>query len=84
MSDKKPEYFEIKASELQGSGDFNCPKCGTAISPEDKGEKKYRVTGTRTYRDVLASMTIGCNCGSQTKIKGLSAKPLQRFQYCVV
>ncbi len=43
MSDKKPECFEIKASELQDSGDFNCPKCGTAISPEDKGEKNIEL-----------------------------------------
>jgi tRNA(Ile2) C34 agmatinyltransferase TiaS len=58
MPVKKPKYFEIKASKLQGSGDFNCPKCGTAISPEDRDEKNYRIIGTRTYRDVLAPMTM--------------------------
>jgi predicted RNA-binding Zn-ribbon protein involved in translation (DUF1610 family) len=84
MTSKKPKYFEKDVRRLEGKGEFPCPGCGTTISPEDKKEENYRLIRTRTRRDELASVTIDCNCGSQIKIKGFSAKPLQRFQYCTV
>jgi len=40
---KKPESFTIDLSNVEGSGEVTCPKCGIKISPDDQTEETYTI-----------------------------------------
>jgi len=37
------KLFRVDLTKIRGKGDFDCPKCGTKISPHDRTEKRYRI-----------------------------------------
>ena len=39
----KPSVYRVDLREIDGEGDFPCPKCGILISPDDEGETVYSI-----------------------------------------
>ncbi len=51
----------IDLTELDGSGDISCPKCGSIISPDDETQDAYIILETVMKEDNLDKMTLKCN-----------------------
>ena len=65
------KLFTIDLTKIAGKGDFNCPKCGVRISPDDRTEKKYRILEAVMKQDELDGVTLQCNrCESQILLTG--------------
>lgn len=68
------KLFRIDMKKIRGKGDFNCPKCGTKISPDDRTEKQYRILEALMKEDELDAVTLQCNrCASQIQLTGFNA-----------
>ena len=67
----KEDSFTVDFAETKGDGSFECPKCGTTISPEDESEVTYQIIDTKIVNDQLAELDVACNtCGSRIKVSG--------------
>lgn len=76
---KQSSVYKVDLTQIQGDGDFPCPKCGITISPDDETETVYTILETRVKRDVLEELVILCNsCGSKIRLVGFL--PSQPFQ----
>jgi hypothetical protein len=63
--------FTIDLTEVDGDGSFPCPKCGTAISPEDETEEFYKILETKVSNDELVELTVECStCQSVIRLTG--------------
>ena len=52
---------------------FDCPKCGIKISPDDRTEKTYRILEAAMKGDELAGITLQCSrCESQIQLIGFN------------
>jgi hypothetical protein len=40
---KQRQVYGLDLTKMDGSGDFSCPGCGTAISPDDCTEEAYSI-----------------------------------------
>jgi predicted RNA-binding Zn-ribbon protein involved in translation (DUF1610 family) len=70
LAKKDPEY-KIDLATIEGDGSFPCPKCGTAISPEDETEENYQIVDTKVVNEELAELVIACGkCRSTMKLTG--------------
>ena len=68
---KKPGLYMINLAEIEGEGTFACPKCGTAISPDDESEEVYKIVDTKVSNDALVELIISCNtCKTTIKLTG--------------
>jgi len=68
---KNSIIYTIDLTKIDGDGAFQCPKCGTIISPDDETEEIYRVVKTRVKNDALAELVLTCNkCGSTIRLVG--------------
>ena len=68
---KKNAAFTIDLTTIEGDGAFQCPKCGTIISPEDETEEVYKIVDTKVFNDELVELVVLCgNCGSTIKLAG--------------
>ena len=50
MEEGKVEHqltFKVDLSNIQGNGDFQCPKCSTTISPDDETDDLYYILETK-------------------------------------
>jgi DNA-directed RNA polymerase subunit RPC12/RpoP len=73
------KLFRIDMKNIRGKGDFNCPKCGTKISPDDRTEKRYIILETLVKEDELDAVTLQCNrCESQIQLTGFNALRIDR------
>jgi len=64
--------FKVDLTQLEGEGDFPCPKCRVTISPDDETETVYRIIDTKIKNQNLKEITIQCNkCGSKIHLVGL-------------
>jgi len=64
----------VDLTRIQGDGDFQCPKCGTKISPDDKTDKVYCILETKLVDNDLEELAIQClNCKSTIRITGFLA-----------
>jgi len=72
MKTKRPQQiFKIDLTEIEGDGDFPCPKCGVLISPDDESEEVYGIVDTKMRGDTLEELIIVCNrCSSKIHIVG--------------
>lgn len=71
--------FTIDLSKVKGKGDFNCPRCGTRISPDDRTEKAYTILETLMKRNELDSIMLQCNrCECQIHLTGFRALSLTK------
>ena len=65
------QFFNIDLSEIEGKGEFKCPKCGAKISPDDTSEKTYIILETHMKGDSLEKIRLQCNkCQSQIYLTG--------------
>ena len=73
------KFFTVDLAKIKGKGDFNCPKCGTKISPNDRTEKSYKILQTHMRGDELDSIMLQCNtCESQIHLTGFLALSITR------
>ena len=64
--------FTVDLRKISGKGDFNCPKCGVKISPDDASENVYTVLESIPKEGGrLAKVILQCNaCKSQIHLTG--------------
>lgn len=64
--------FKVDITQIEGEGEFPCPKCRVIISPDDKTETVYKIVDTKVRNQNLEEITIQCNkCGSKIHLVGL-------------
>lgn len=64
---------KIDLLELEGKGDFLCPRCGTKISPDDETEKVYSILEPKVRNNSLEGLLIQCNdCSNKILLTGFS------------
>ena len=62
---------ELDLTKIDGNGDFPCPTCGVAISPEDETENVYTILEEKVRNEALEELVIQCNkCGSRIRLTG--------------
>ncbi len=67
------QVYELDLSKIDGSGDFACPRCGNAISPDDPTEKAYSILEAKVSDQGLEELSIRCNkCESELHLTGFS------------
>jgi len=71
MKQSHRAIFNVDITQIEGDGDFPCPKCGVIISPEDETETVYKIVDTKVKNQNLEELTILCNkCGSKIRLVG--------------
>ena len=70
---KQIQMYELDLTKIGGSGDFSCPTCGNAISPDDCTEKAYSILEAKVSNQSLEEIMIRCNkCESALHLTGFS------------
>ena len=73
---KKSMPYTIDLTKIDGDGAFQCPKCGSIISPDDESEEVYQIVETKVKNDALAELMLTCNkCGITIKLVGFLSQP---------
>lgn len=73
---KKAVRYTVDLTKIDGDGTFQCPKCGTVISPDDESEDTYHIVNTRVKGDELAELVLTCKkCGANIKLTGFLSSP---------
>jgi DNA-directed RNA polymerase subunit RPC12/RpoP len=71
---EKSKSFVVDLSKTKRSGEFECPKCGVRISPDDHSEDAYTILETIMRRDSLEKLILKCNrCGSKIQLVGFNS-----------
>jgi DNA-directed RNA polymerase subunit RPC12/RpoP len=71
MKQSQRAIFNVDITQIEGDGDFPCPKCGVVISPDDETETVYKIIDTRVKNQDLEELVILCNkCGSKIRLVG--------------
>jgi len=70
---KKANKYMMDLREIEGEGDFPCPKCGATISPEDESEQIYTIQELKMKGEQVEELIILCNnCGSKIHVLGFT------------
>jgi hypothetical protein len=70
---KQTQVYRLDLTKIDGSGDFSCPGCGAAISPDDYTEEAYSILEAKVNNQGLAELVIRCNsCASYLHLTGFS------------
>jgi hypothetical protein len=70
---KQTNVHKLDLTKIDGNGDFQCPRCGIVISPEDPSEEKYSILEPKVNGNGLEEVVILCNsCGSHIHLTGFS------------
>jgi predicted RNA-binding Zn-ribbon protein involved in translation (DUF1610 family) len=73
---RKAVRYTVDLTKIDGDGTFQCPKCGTVISPDDESEDTYHIVNTRVKGDELAELVLTCKkCGANIKLTGFLSPP---------
>jgi predicted RNA-binding Zn-ribbon protein involved in translation (DUF1610 family) len=73
---RKAVRYTVDLTKIDGDGTFQCPKCGTVISPDDESEDTYQIVNTRVKGDELAELVLTCKkCGANIKLTGFLSPP---------
>lgn len=65
--------YEVDLTKIQGDGDFQCPKCGVTISPDDETDEVYCILETKVRNKSLDELIIQCQkCKSEIRLIGFS------------
>jgi len=68
---QKTGFLTVDLTKINGEGEFNCPKCGIGISPDDMTEETFTVLDTVFKEDSIEKIILKCNkCGSQIHLTG--------------
>lgn len=71
MKQSHQAVFKVDITQINGEGDFPCPKCGVVISPDDETETVYKIIDTRVRNQSLEELVLLCNkCGSKIRLVG--------------
>jgi DNA-directed RNA polymerase subunit RPC12/RpoP len=71
MKQSHHAIFKVDITQIEGDGDFPCPKCGVIISPEDETETVFKIVNTKVKKQKLEELSILCNkCGSKIRLVG--------------
>lgn len=74
MKQSHRAIVKVDITQIEGDGDFPCPKCGVIISPEDETETVYKIVDTRVKNEELEELVIQCNkCESKIRLVGFLA-----------
>jgi predicted RNA-binding Zn-ribbon protein involved in translation (DUF1610 family) len=66
-------FYKIDLAKLKGKGEFRCPKCQAAISPDDDTENAYTILEPVMKDNCLEKLIIRCNkCGTQIQLVGFN------------
>ena len=70
---KQIHVYKVDLTEIEGPGDFACPKCGAKISPDDQTETTYSILDSKTKNSCLEEVVICCHkCYSHIHMTGFS------------
>jgi len=70
---KQTHAYKIDLTEIEGNGDFSCPRCGNNISPDDDSEDGYSILEPKVNSQGLEELVICCNnCFSHIHLIGFS------------
>ena len=73
---KSSTIHVIDLTQIQGEGEFPCPKCGVIISPDDETETVYTIVDTKVKNESLEELVILCNqCESKIRLVGFLPLP---------
>ena len=65
--------YTVDLSKIQGEGDFQCPKCGVKISPDDETEEVYCILEKKFRNNSLNEVILQCQkCRSEILLWGFS------------
>ena len=53
--------YKVNLLKIDETGEFPCPKCGVAISPDDETDDTYSIVEQKTRGDILGELIIQCN-----------------------
>lgn len=72
---KVTNVYVIDLTRIDGAGDFQCPRCGAVISPEDETETTYSIQEVKMKEnEQLEKLIIKCNnCESIIHITGFAS-----------
>lgn len=71
VSAKRQQIYKIDLTKIEGDGDFQCPRCGVLISPDDETEEVYTIIDTKMKGDTLEELVMTCKrCGSKIHVVG--------------
>ncbi len=71
MKQSHRAIFKVDITQIEGDGDFPCPKCGVMISPDDETETVYKIIDTKVKNRNLEELVLQCNkCGSKIRLVG--------------
>ena len=63
--------YKVNLLKIDRTGEFPCPNCGVAISPDDETDDIYSVVEQKTRGDILEELIIQCNqCKSLIRLSG--------------
>ena len=67
------QAYKLDLTEIDGDGDFSCPRCGTIISPNETTEETYSIVEPKVNSRGLEELVICCNrCKSDIHLTGFS------------
>jgi hypothetical protein len=70
---KQIQVYVLDLTKMHGSGDFFCPRCRNAISPEDTTGRTYSILEAKVSNQGLEEIMIRCNkCESELHLTGFS------------
>jgi hypothetical protein len=70
--------YQVDLTKIQGDGDFQCPKCGVTISPDDETDEVYCVLEKKFGNESLDELTIQCQkCRSEIQLIGFSTHNME-------
>ncbi len=71
MKQSHRAIFKVDITQIEGDGDFPCPKCGATISPDDETETVYKIIDTKVKKESLEELVLLCNnCESRIRLVG--------------
>ncbi len=70
---EQTQAYKLDLTEMEGNGDFSCPRCGNVISPDETNEESYNILEPKVNSHGLEEIVICCNkCQSQIHLTGFS------------
>jgi len=72
---RQRSVFEIDLTEIEGEGEFQCPRCGETMSPDDFTCEFYEIIDiTKKEDDSIEEISLLCKkCGSTINLIGFEA-----------
>lgn len=72
----KKNMCTIDLTKIDGDGTFQCPKCGSVISPDDESDTTYEIVETKVKGDDLEELVLTCKkCRTTIKLVGFLSQP---------